>query len=319
MIKKIFVGLLILVILIVGTLIAVPYIFKDDIVKLVKTEANKTVNAKIDFGHFDLSLIKSFPDFYFSIEGIKVDGIGEFDGVQLANIKEIDLVVDLMSVINGEAINIKRITILEPTINTIVMADGSANYDIAKTDSTDVEETEESDSGSSFKMELQQFDIVDAMLKYDDATFPMLMDIEGLNISLKGDFTESITNLKIEGGADQLTLDYDGIHYMKQVKIFLDMMLEMNLDESKYTFIENEFRINELPLSFDGWVAMPSDAIDMDLSFEAKKTDFKEILSLVPAEFTHDLEGVKTSGKMALSGYAKGIYLDEDYPSFGAK
>ena len=76
MIKKIFVGLLILVILIVGTLIAVPYIFKDDIVKLVKTEANKTVNAKIDFGHFDLSLIKSFPDFYFSIEGIKVDGIG---------------------------------------------------------------------------------------------------------------------------------------------------------------------------------------------------------------------------------------------------
>ncbi len=319
MIKKIFVGLLILVILIVGTLIAVPYIFKDDIVKLVKTEANKTVNAKIDFGHFDLSLIKSFPDFYFSIEGIKVDGIGEFDGVQLANIKEIDLVVDLISVINGEAINIKRITILEPTINTIVMADGSANYDIAKTDSTDVEETEESDSGSSFKMELQQFDIVDAMLKYDDATFPMLMDIEGLNISLKGDFTESITNLKIEGGVDQLTLDYDGIQYMKQVKIFLDMMLEMNLDESKYTFIENEFRINELPLSFDGWVAMPSDAIDMDLSFEAKKTDFKEILSLVPAEFTQDLEGVKTSGKMALSGYAKGIYLDEDYPSFGAK
>ena len=213
MIKKIFVGLLILVILIVGTMIAVPYIFKDDIVKLVKTEANKTVNAKIDFGHFDLSLIKSFPDFYFSIEGIKVDGIGEFDGVQLANIKEIDLVVDLMSVINGEAINIKRITILEPTINTIVIADGSANYDIAKTDSTDVEETEESDSGSSFKMELQQFDIVDAMLKYDDATFPMLMDIEGLNISLKGDFTESITNLKIEGGADQLTLDYDGSIY----------------------------------------------------------------------------------------------------------
>ena len=68
MVKKIFVGLLILVILIVGTLIAVPYIFKDDIVKLVKTEANKTVNAKIDFGNFDLSLIKSFPDFYFSID-----------------------------------------------------------------------------------------------------------------------------------------------------------------------------------------------------------------------------------------------------------
>jgi small nuclear ribonucleoprotein (snRNP)-like protein/Skp family chaperone for outer membrane proteins len=147
----------------------------------------------------------------------------------------------------------------------------------------------------------------------------MLMDIGGLNISLKGDFTENITNLKIEGGANQLTLDYDGIQYMKQVKILLDMMLEMNLEEAKYTFIENEFRVNELPLSFDGWVAMPSDAIDMDLTFQAKKTEFKEILSLVPAEFTQDLEGVETSGKMSLSGFAKGIYLEENYPSFGAK
>jgi uncharacterized protein involved in outer membrane biogenesis len=224
-----------------------------------------------------------------------------------------------MSVINGEAINIKRITILEPTIHTIVMANGSANYDIAKTDSTTVEETANPDSNSSFRMELQQFDIIDGMLKYDDATFPMLMDIGGLNISLKGDFTENITNLKIEGGANQLTLDYDGIQYMKQVKILLDMMLEMNLEEAKYTFIENEFRVNELPLSFDGWLAMPSDAIDMDLTFQAKKTEFKEILSLVPAAFTQDLAGVETSGKMSLSGFAKGIYLEENYPSFGAK
>lgn len=319
MVKKIFVGLLILVILIVGTLIAVPYIFKDDIVKLVKTEANKTVNAKIDFGNFDLSLIKSFPDFYFSIEGIKVDGIAKFEGVQLANIKEIDLVVDLMSVIKGESINIKRISILEPTINTIVMADGSANYDIAKTDSTALVETEVSSSNTSFKMELQQFDIVDGMLKYNDATFPMLMNIDGLNISLQGDFTENITNLKIEGGVNQLSLDYDGIKYMNQVKVFLDMMLEMNLEEAKYTFIENEFGINELLLNFDGWVAMPSDAIDMDLTFQAKKIEFKEILSLIPAEFTKDLEGVETSGKMSLSGYAKGIYLEENYPTFGAK
>tara|TARA_B110000046_G_scaffold108222_1_gene115557 strand:- start:8402 stop:11092 length:2691 start_codon:yes stop_codon:yes gene_type:complete len=317
MIKKIFTGLIIFLLLIVGTLIAVPYIFKDDIVKIVKNEANKSVNANIDFGNFDLSLIKSFPDFYFSIEDIKVDGVAEFEGVQMANIQEIDFVVDVMSVINGESINVKRISIIKPVINTLVLANGSANYDTAKTDSTAVEETNDTKGSTAFKMELQQFEIVDAVIKYNDATFPMSLNINDLDLNLNGDFTENLTNIDITAQIQQFSLDYDGIQYMKQANVILDMILEMNLEETKYTFNKSEFRINELGLGFDGWIATPSDAIEMDLKFNTKQTDFKDILSLIPAIFAEDLEGVETSGKMALSGYAKGTYLNDDYPSFG--
>ena len=118
-------------------------IFKDDIVTLVKKETNKALNAKVDFGEFDLSLIKSFPDFYFSIENISVIGVDEFEGIELATVGEIDLTVDVMSVINGEAINVKSINIVEPNIHAKVLADGNANYLIVKEDSTAVEEEEE--------------------------------------------------------------------------------------------------------------------------------------------------------------------------------
>ena len=315
--KKILSSISILLLLIIGTLIALPFIFKDDIVKMVKEEANKSVNAKIDFGNFSLSLIKSFPDFYFSIEEIKIAGLAEFEGVQLATIREIDLVVDVMSVINGESINIKRISIVEPIINTLVLANGKANYDIAKADSTAVEQAADTTSSAPFKMELQQFEIVDAIISFDDATLPMLLIINDFDLNLKGDFTENLTNLDVDGGMQQFSLSYDGIQYMNQVKIILDMVLEMNAEEAKYTFSENEITINELPLGFDGWLAMPSEAIDMDLTFEAKKTDFRNILSLIPAAFTKDLEGVETSGKLALNGFAKGTYVGENYPAFG--
>ena len=315
--NKVFGGIVIFLLLIIGTLLALPYVFKVDIVKMVKDEANKTVNAKIDFGNFDLSLLKSFPDFYFSIEDITVDGVEEFEGVQLANIKEIDLVVDLMSVINGESINVKQISIIKPIVNTVVLANGAANYDIAKTDSTGAAEVEDTTASAPFKMELQQFQIVDGVITYNDATFPMSMDINDIDLNLKGDFTENITNLDITGEMQQFSLNYDGVQYMSQAKVLLDMILGMNLEESKYTFIENEFGINELGLGFDGWVAMPHDAIDMDITFKANQTEFKEILSFIPAAFAKDLEGVETSGKMALSGYAKGTYLDEIYPAFG--
>ena len=317
LLKRIVGGIGIFLLLMVGTVLALPYIFKDNIVKMVKAEANKSVNATIDFGDFNLSLIKSFPDFYFSIQDIKVAGVNEFQDVPLANIKSLNLEVDIMSVINGGAIRVKRISIVEPTINTVVLANGSANYDIAKTDSTVVEEAQDTTASAPFKMELQQFEIIDAIIKYDDASFPMLVNIKDFDLNLKGDFTENVTKLDIDGAIQHMSLDYDGIQYLNQAKVLLDMVLEMNLEEAKYTFSENEFRINELALGFDGWLAMPSEAIDMDLTFTAKQTEFKDILSLIPAAFAKDLGGVETAGKLALNGFAKGTYLGENYPAFG--
>ena len=56
-------GISFLVLLIL--VIAAPFIFKDKLVQLVKDEANKSLNAKVDFGDFDLTLFSSFPDFRF--------------------------------------------------------------------------------------------------------------------------------------------------------------------------------------------------------------------------------------------------------------
>ena len=60
MVKKILAVISILVILLITSLIVLPVIFKDDIVQLVKDGANDNLNALVNFGDFDLSLISSF-------------------------------------------------------------------------------------------------------------------------------------------------------------------------------------------------------------------------------------------------------------------
>ncbi|MBL4709986.1 MAG: hypothetical protein JKY48_16260, partial [Flavobacteriales bacterium] len=224
-----------------------------------------------------------------------------------------------MSVISGGAISIKSINIIEPSIHAKVLADGNANYLIVKEDSTAIEELEEDteESGGAFELSLEQFEIRDASVIYDDATLPVHMSIDDFDMILKGNFTENITDLDIKGSVAALNLTFDGIHYMNDVKILMNIMMQMNLEEMKFTFNENELKVNELPLGFDGWLAMPNDPIDMDLTFHAKETDFKEILSMIPAAFAKDLEGVETSGKLDLNGYAKGTFIDETYPAFG--
>lgn len=314
--KKLFKILGIILVLFIGILVAIPLFFKDDIVKIVKKEANNAVNARIEFGDFDLSLIKSFPDFYLSVENISISGIGEFDSIQLAGIKELNLVVDLQSVIKGESINVKQVKLVQPAIFAKVLKDGTANYLIVKEDSAMVDVPDTTTSGS-FKMDLQQLEIIDGIVIYEDDMLPLAMNINNLDLNLSGDFTETVTNLTTKGEIEKFNLTFDGIQYLADAKVLLDAVLQMNLDEMKFTFKENKIQVNDLPIGFDGWVAMPNDPIDMDLTFQAKDADFKILLSLVPAAFTKDLEGVETSGKLSLDGYAKGTFIDTIYPGFG--
>ncbi len=303
----------------IALIILLPIIFKGKIVDMVKEEANNNLNAKVDFGDFDLGLISTFPNFNFEINDVKVDGVDQFEGTQLASIGNLTLKVDLMSVISGDEINVKTISLSDLNVNAIVLADSSANWDIAKaTDEVEVVE-EETGEAAAFKLGLKDLSITNANITYVDETMDLSTAIKNFNFHLSGDMTADVTELVTKTTIEAMDVEMENVKYFKKTKFEADATIKADLANSKYTFTENEFRINELTLGLDGWLAMfeDKDDIDMDLKFSAKKTEFKNILSLVPAVYMTDFADVKTAGKLALSGYAKGIYTATALPAFG--
>lgn len=309
-------GITLLVLLVL--IISLPFMFKGKIIDIVKEQANANLNAKVDFGEFDLGLISTFPNFNFSIDNVTVDGVDKFEGTQLANIKNLSLKVDLMSVISGDEIKIKSIYIEEPTVNAVVLADTSANWDIAKA-TEEIEEEVVEEETSPFKLNLQDLTIKNAKINYEDATMNLTTSIIGLNFNLSGDMTQDVTDLVTKTVIDELNLTMDNIAYFKKANVEADAIIKADLANYKFTFTDNQFRLNELFLGFDGWVAIfeDNDDIDMDITFNAQKTDFKNILSLVPAVFMTDFASVKTEGKLALNGFAKGKMTETALPAFG--
>ncbi|MCB9361200.1 MAG: hypothetical protein H6587_08600 [Flavobacteriales bacterium] len=298
-------------------IIALPFMFKGKIVEMVKEETNAMLNAKVDFGEFDMGLISTFPNFNFEIENVKVEGIDKFEGVMLADIKNLSLKVDLMSVISGDEIDIKSIHINEPRIIAMVLADTTANWDIVKETGEVVEEEVTEESASSFKLGLKDVTITNGYVMYKDETMDLITEIKGLNFNMDGDMTADITNLNTHTTIDELNLEMEGLSYLKKSVVVADAVIEADLANFKFTFKDNEFKVNELVLGMDGWLAMPEDDIDMDLTFLAKKTEFKNILSMVPAVYMTDFASVKTEGKLALDGHAKGTYSETKMPAFG--
>ena len=64
---------------------------------------------------------------------------------------------------------------------------------------------------------------------------------------------------------------------------------------------------------------MRGDNVALDLSFNTPRTDFRHILSLVPAIYMRDFQKLKTAGVLTLSGQVKGDYGEKAFPSFVVK
>jgi hypothetical protein len=297
-------------------LLVLPFIFKGKIVEAVKTAANDNLNAVVNFDDVSLSLIRNFPNLRLSIDNFSVkNNTAPFDSVQLAKIGNLVAVVDIMSVFSDE-IQIKKIGIVDPVFDVRVTPDGIANYDIAKPDTAAVVEPETGEA-STFKMKLKEYYIENGNISYNDQSMPMLMKLEGFNHEGSGDFTADVFKLVTNSNATKTTFWFDGVTYINEAKTDIKVDLEMDMANMKFTISNNEIKLNELYLEAGGWVSMPAEDIDMDISFKATKTDFKNLLSMVPAEFAKDLNGVDAGGNMGLDGYVRGKYNDASMPGIG--
>ncbi|MBS1637246.1 MAG: AsmA family protein [Bacteroidetes bacterium] len=311
--------LLVLIILI----ILAPFIFKDKIVQLVKDEANKNLNAKVDFGDFDLTLFSSFPDFRFKIQNVSVIGVERFDKDTLAYIKEMSLDLNLMSVLSGDKYKVNSIILDSPVIHGIVDHEGKANWDIAKP-STDTTSAAPADTTpTKFALQLKELEIRHALITYNDVPGNMGATLKDFNYTMGGDFTQDNFLMKNLLDIAETSFNYGGVGYLTKVKTHFKADIDMDMPKMKFTFKENELGLNDLGLSFDGFVEMPTDDIGMNLKFAAKQTEFKSILSLIPSVYSKDFASVQTKGKLALDGYANGTMhssadgKSDKYPSFG--
>lgn len=305
-------GIIILVLLI--AVISTPFIFKGKILEKVKAEINNNISATVDFAAFDLTIFRSFPNLTIELEGLEVVGLEPFKGDTLASVVKTSLTVDIMSIISGDQIRIRSVQLSQPRLHLLVLPDGRANWDIVKSDSDTVADQGEP---SQFKVGLKYYSIKDGYVYYDDASLAFKTELIAFNHEGSGDFTQDLFTLSTKSSINSFTMTYEGIPYISNAKTEIDADLEMDMIRSKYSFKQNEIKLNELVLGVNGFVAMPADDIDMDLKFEVKKNEFKNFISMIPGIYREGFDKAKTSGKLSLDGFLKGTYSETTMPGFG--
>jgi len=296
-------------------LILIPIFYKDKIVELVKTEANKNLNARLEFDDLSLSLLKNFPNVTLEIEKLVMINNPPFAGDTLVALEKFATTLNLMSLIRGKTVEVRAITLDTPRIKLLALEGGAVNWNIAKAAETEAP-APESTTQEDFYLALLEYAIKNAQITYDDRAAGMSLIVQALDHTGSGDFSRDQFKLRTQTRIEALTVSAGGINYLNKVKTQLKADLDVDAAQNKLTLLENELQLNNLILRFDGSIAMAPDSTALDLRFNAPQTEFKNILSLIPAIYTKDFAALKAAGQIELQGEAKGVYRENRLPAF---
>ena len=291
--KKIVKIVAITVVVVLVVLLVAPTLFRGKIARIVKSEANEMLTAKLDFERLDISLLRHFPHASVDLKGLTLVGCDRFEGDTIVAAKRISVVVDLLSIFRDSGFEVSKIILARPELHAHKLADGAVNWDVMKPSEKEVEEEDpESTEPSAFRLSLRDFRIIDAAIRYEDDSTQMRFSTEPLSLRLRGDLSADRTDLDLHLSAEALRFVSGGVPLLSGADAELIAAIESDLANNRFTFSDNKFRLNAIELGLDGWVELAENAVKMDLKAGCEQVQFKDVLSLIPAFYTRDFRNL---------------------------
>jgi len=233
----------------------------------------------------------------------------------LATAKSLSFEMPLMQLFQGndEPLVINEIIADEMLLTLKSNKNGTVNYDIVK-ENEDSNNVPADTTATAFSFDIENYELNNSAFTYiDEATNTQLYATE-INHNGKGIFSGDQSELDTKTEA-RISMSIDSTEYLSNNIIKLDALIDLDLEQEKYTFKKNKGFINALPLEFEGYLQMVEAGQDIDISFKNPESSFKDFLAVIPKAYAKNIEGVNTTGNFTVNGTIKGLVSDETIPT----
>ncbi|WP_178985919.1 AsmA-like C-terminal region-containing protein [Winogradskyella helgolandensis] len=300
----------------IAILIAIPFFLESKIDTIVQNYADENLNAELSFDDISLSLISSFPKAEVSVENLKITNRAPFAGETLATAKSLSFEMGMMQLLKGtdSPLEINEIIANELLLVIKTNKTGTTNYDIVKESTRTIETPPETETSSGFSFDIDNYELNNSAFTYIDDTSNMAFYLTEINHRGTGIFSGGKSELDTNTEAN-VTFAMDSTEYLSNNHIKLDALIDLDLEQQKFTFKENKAYINALPLEFDGFVQLVEAGQQIDITFKNPGATFKDFLAIIPEAYAKDIADVSTTGNFTFSGIVKGLVSEETIPT----
>ncbi|PVX46443.1 AsmA protein [Flavobacterium sp. 103] len=281
-----------------------PLIFSDKIKEQVKKTANEKLNGELNYSEAKVSFFTHFPSLTLTLTDFKLNGSAPFQNEKFIAADEVAFGINLSSLVFGKTVKVDQIFLSNSLINVKVNKKGEANYNVYIAEK-ETGPKEESETG----LKLEEIEITNSKLIYDDQSANVHVDAFGFNYLGNGDFSKAIFALHSKAKIEKLNVIYENEPYLMNKKVDGDLITKINTNSLSFVFEQNDLSINKLLVDFKGKFDFLKDGYDIDFKIKSNKSNLNDLFTAFPPKYITWLKDTELKGSIDLLLTLKGKYI----------
>jgi AsmA protein len=187
-----------------------PALFPQTVAEKVTQWVNGKINGELAFQEVSLSFFEHFPSLTLTLHHVSLKGAAPFQQENLLSADELAFGIDLGAIFQQE-IFINKLYLNNGEINIQVDSLGKANYAIYQSRPSTPTASNEPNTA---KLRLENIQINNCEMVYNDRSLPMLVKAHGFNYSGKGDLSKAVFDLYTHTSIDSLDFFYANLMFL---------------------------------------------------------------------------------------------------------
>ncbi|MCB0497791.1 MAG: AsmA family protein [Cyclobacteriaceae bacterium] len=301
--KRIFYYLTVLVLAILfGGALGI-YIYKDDIIDLLKDEVNKSLKTELEVEKIDIDFFKGFPNLAVAFKGVRfhsafsnemlLTGDRVFFVLNIWDLLEKDIVIQRLEIDNGELI-----------LHTDKK--GKHNYDVfVKSDSA---------STASGSLDIHSVKLSNVAVIYKDEVGALAMDFNINTLSGSAQFENKGIEFVVHSIFSINDTNTGSIKWAIGQNLILTTKVIYN--DQLLSISPSELEINKAHFNFNGDVNLENSTLRIELS--GKQNNFSSLVSVLPENFKKKLAPFNGKGLIDFTAGFKGTITETSWPGITA-
>ena len=294
---KFFLWLFLVLIFLIGTAIALVFIYEKDVKAIIIKELNKNLKAEVVINpeDIDITIIKSFPDCSIEFKNVLMyEALSLKTKDTLLFTKQLNLFFNASDLWHKKY-DIKKIKLKEFYVNLKAFKNGKENY-IFWDNST----RPTNSKSDSLNFNLQDIQLITGKILYTDFKTKFKSNISINKLNFNGKFSDENYTLNTTGQLviNKITSNKKSILQTKNCNI----NLALNVNANNYQINKASISLNKMQFEVSGMFNFKDSLQNLDLEYKVKDLDIESVLSLLPEKQKERISDYESKGNFYSNG-----------------
>lgn len=282
-------------------------LFGNKIGNKIVEAINEQLISKVEVERFDLSLIKSFPNFSANLRNVSITGS---DQKPLLEAKLLSFKIGLFSLLNSK-VSLKSAMLKDGAVFLKIGKSGDVNYNILKPST----ETTDEKNNEGQEIAIERTSLQNMEISYEDLKSDQKLSLWIQDSNFSGDFSKE--SFSLTSDATLLIKNYvsDGEMYLVGKDASYTADINVNLEKQVYNIQKVSSMLGGNNFDVKGSIEPQKQGTYFDLEIHNNKGDLASLLQLFPEEYLGFFKDAKSKGDFNFEVFVKGLSTSDQQPA----